>query len=180
MAKPFRVDELLKDQPEDREAFEAFARVPARTVDECQQWLEARGYVVHRSTVGTWKKEFTARCMAERLAGSSGLAAALKTAVTGDFDDVSASAKMVLTNVVLEQVTQLQAEGQLDPLDVQRWTRSLANLVGTEEKQRKLLAEQRAEYEAKQAAAVAAAEAEAKGGAGGEAVVSVIKKAFGL
>ena len=139
--KPFKVDELLKDDPEDREAFEAYARVPGRTVDECHEWLLAKGYNVQRWAVGTWKKEATERWAAERLAGSTGLAGVLKSAIAGDFNDVATAAKMMLTSTVLEQVTQLQTEGQIDPLDVQRWTRSLANLVGTEEKQRRMLAE---------------------------------------
>ena len=60
MPRHFRVHDLLKDCGPDLEALREFARDPARTVDDCHDWLGAKGYVLSRSAVGTWKKEFNA------------------------------------------------------------------------------------------------------------------------
>lgn len=142
MPLPFKVHELLKDHGDDLAAFEAFARPPGRTVDECHQWLLERGYTLSRSAVASWKASFTARCLQERFSRSSELASALTSAAAGGgFEEVATAAKMQLTNVVLEQVSCLEQDGKIDPLDIQRMTRSLANLVNTEERQRKMMAE---------------------------------------
>jgi hypothetical protein len=47
---------------------------------------------------------------------------------------------MQLTQVVFEQAARLEAEGEIDPLNVQRMTRSLANLTGTKERLTQMLA----------------------------------------
>jgi hypothetical protein len=41
---------------------------------------------------------------------------------------------MQLTQVVFEQSAKLEADGEIDPLDVMRMTRALANLTGTKER----------------------------------------------
>jgi hypothetical protein len=142
MPIPFKVHELLKEHGDDLAELEAFARPQGRTAQECHEWLEARGYALSYSAVSGWKAKFTADCLRERFGRSSELAAALRGAVGQDFSAVADAAKMQLTNVVLEQVAQLEQDGKIDPLDIQRMTRSLANLVGTEERQRKMLAAQ--------------------------------------
>jgi hypothetical protein len=143
MPRQYVIDEMLKDHADDREAFEAFARVRGRSVDECHAWLLERGYAVkHRSAVYSWRSAFLARDAMERMSGSAQLAKEIKLAVQGgDFDNVADAAAMQLTQVVLEQATQLQADGQIDPLDVQRMTRSLANLTGTKAALQKMMAE---------------------------------------
>lgn len=135
MATPFKVHELLKDHGEDLAELETFARDPGRTIDECHTWLLAKGYVLSRSAVGTWKQSFDAQVMQERFSRSSELARAIKGAVSGgDFEAVADAAAMQLTQVVFEQAAKLEQDGELDPLDVQRMTRSLANLVGSKAK----------------------------------------------
>lgn len=142
MAQPFKVHELLKDHGEDLAELEAYARDPGRTIDECHTWLLAKGYVLSRSAVGTWKQSFDALLMQERFSRSSELARAIKGAVSGgDFEAVADAAAMQLTQVVFEQAAKLEQDGELDPLDVQRMTRSLANLVGSQLGLKKLLAE---------------------------------------
>lgn len=184
MSLPFKVHELLKDHGEDLAALEAFARAPGRTVDECHEWLEARGYVLSRSAVGTWKSAFTAQCMRERFSRSAELASAVTAAASADFDGVATAAKMQLTNVLLEQVSQLDQDGRIDPLDIQRMTRSLGNLVGTEERQRKMLAErfdrEAAAQMAEAAAAAKAAGKESTGTITAEQLAEVRRRVFGV
>lgn len=142
MGQPFKVHELLKDHGEDLAELETFARDPGRTIDECHTWLLAKGYTLSRSAVGTWKQSFDALLMQERFSRSSELARAIKGAVSGgDFEAVADAAAMQLTQVVFEQSAKLEQDGELDPLDVQRMTRSLANLVGSKQKLISMLSE---------------------------------------
>jgi hypothetical protein len=142
MSKPFKVDEVLKDQPDERAEFEAFARDPGRTIDELHEWLLSRGYTLARSSVHTWKTWFDSQVLAERFSRNSELASAIKGAVeAGKFESVADAAVMQLTNVVFEQAAKLEAEGEIDPLDVQRMTRSLSNLIGGKQRLVAMLAE---------------------------------------
>ena len=139
MPPQFKVHELLGR--EELDALEAFAREPGRSYDEVHEWLLSRGYTLGRTAAGNWKREFDARMMRERFSRSGELAAAIKGAVDGGkFEDVAEAATMQLTQVVFEQAAQLQADGKLDPLDVQRMTKSLANLVTGKAGLMKLLA----------------------------------------
>ena len=140
MGQRFKVHEILGRDELDE--LESFAREPGRTIDECKQWLDERGFVVNRSSVGTWKASFDGEVAKERFARSGDLARAMRSAIDGgDFGAIADAAKLQLTQVVFEQAAQLQADGQIDPLDVQRMTRSLVNLVGSEIGLRKVLAE---------------------------------------
>ena len=56
MPQHFKVHELLSRVELDQ--LEAFAREPGRTVDECHEWLQAHGFTLSRSAVGSWKREF--------------------------------------------------------------------------------------------------------------------------
>jgi hypothetical protein len=142
MPSQFKIDELLKDHAEDREEFEKYARDPGRSIDELENWLASHGYVVSRGAVWNWKQEFDKQVMAERFSRSSELARAIKGAVSSnDFEAVADAAAMQLTQVVFEQAAKLEQDGELDPLDVQRMTRSLANLVGSKQKLIAMLAE---------------------------------------
>ena len=129
MPSHFKVHELLTRSELD--ALEAFAREPGRTVDECFQWMLERGFTLSRSAVGTWKQAFDGQLLAERFSNSGELAKALKGAIQGgNFDDIAEAAVMQLTQVVFESSAALQSGGGVDPLDVQRMTRSLNNLIG--------------------------------------------------
>lgn len=151
MAKPLRVLELLSTAEVGE--LEAFARERRRTIDELHEWLLARGFTLSRSAVANWRDTFDAAVAEERFGRSSELARAMKEAVKGgSFDDVADAAVMQLTQVVFEQATRLEAEQQLDPVDLQRMTRSLANLVGSKVGLVKILANRfDREIEAKQA-----------------------------
>lgn len=140
MPSHFKVHELLSR--EELDELEAFAREPGRTVDECHQWMLERGFTLSRSAVGTWKREFDSQLMSERLSRSSELAKALKaTANESGATAIADAAVTQLCQVVFEQSSMLEANGQIDPLDVMRLTRSLKNLTGTKRDVELLLAE---------------------------------------
>lgn len=142
MAAKFKIDDVLVDQPELLAEFEAYAQPRGRTGDECHVWLKSKGVTVGRTAVYNWLFQFRRQQQVDRLTRSSELAMSIKGAVdAGNFESVAEAAKMNLINVVYEQVSLLEQDGKVDPLDVQRMTRSLGNLVVTEEKQRKMLAE---------------------------------------
>lgn len=129
MSRPHKVHELLSRSELDQ--LEAFAREPGRTIDECHEWLQAQGFTMSRGAVHNWKRDFDAQVLQERFSRSGELARALKSAVADKgFEDVADAAVMQLTQVVFEQASKLEADGEIDPLDVQRMTKSLANLVG--------------------------------------------------
>lgn len=140
MPQHHKVHELLDSK--ELEEFEAYAREPGRTIDECHEWLQVRGYVLSRAAVGNWKRRFDEQVLAERFSRSAELARAIKGAVEGgQFEDIADAAVMQLTQVVFSQAAKLETDGQLDPLDVQRMTRSVVNLVGSKAGLSRLLAE---------------------------------------
>ena len=140
MPHHFKVHELLSR--DELTQLEDFAREPGRTVDECYQWMLERGFTLSRSAVGTWLRAFREQCMKERFSASSELARAIKGAVkSNEFGDIADAAVMQLAQVVFEQAAQLQGDGKVDPLDVQRMTRSLKNLIGGKAELTAMLAE---------------------------------------
>lgn len=156
---------------------EAFAREPARTVDQVHEWLLSRGYTMARSSAGRWMTDFRKRLQAERFGRSAELARAIDGAINRDgIEAVAKGASKQLLQVVFEQAAMLESEGQVDPLDVQRWSRSLKTLIESERHTVKLT-DELAELKRKQTAAVAAAE---KARASGGDVVAVIKEALGI
>jgi hypothetical protein len=56
VSQHFKVHELLDRKELDE--LEAFAREPARTVDECHEWLQVRGYTLSRTAVFRWLHSF--------------------------------------------------------------------------------------------------------------------------
>src|SRR5438046_1431319 len=104
MAQPFKVHELLKDHGEDLAELEAYARDPGRTIDECHTWLLAKGYVLSRSAVGTWKQSFDALLMQERFSRAGELAGAIRDAAkSGGAVAIGEAAILQLSQVVFEQ-----------------------------------------------------------------------------
>lgn len=141
MPNHFKVHELIADAAELAE-LEEFARQPGRTIDEVHEWLAARGYTMGRGSVGRWMASFREQLLRERFSRSSELAKAITGAVKGgEFSEVADAAAMQLTQVVFEQAARLESDGQIDPLDVQRMTRSLANLTATKERLIEMLAQ---------------------------------------
>jgi hypothetical protein len=175
MPLPFKI---LADLPrEDVEALESFSREKRRTVDECHEWLLARGYTISRSAVGNWKMAFEKQLVAERSGRSIELAKALKESLSaGEFSDVADAAVMQLTQVVFEQAVMLEAGGAIDAEQVELMTRSMKNLAGTKGQLTKLLEEQRR----RQKEAVEEASKVAQSGGSGDAVVEKVRQILGI
>src|SRR4051812_36729135 len=114
MAQPFKVHELLKDHGEDLAELEKFARDPGRTIDECHEWLLARGYTLSRSAVGTWKQSFDEQCLRERMNASGGLAKAfMEAAKSGDGMQIPDAAVLQLSQMVFEEAARLASTGDV-------------------------------------------------------------------
>lgn len=178
MANHYKIHELLNAS--ELEALESFAREPGRTIDEIAEWLEARGFVVARSSVGRWKQGFDHRVMQERFSRSSELAQAINGAISKDgIEAVAKGASKQLMQVIFEQAATLEAGGKIDPLDVQRWSRSLKTLLESERAVLKLQ-DELAEVKKKQAAAIEAAEKAAAGGATGEVLVAKMREVLNI
>jgi hypothetical protein len=140
MANHHKVDAELS--PEEIAELEALARKPGCTVNDCHQWLLERGFTISHGAVGNWVSKFRELLMKERFSRSSELAQAIRSAVEGgNFDDVATAANLQLLNVVFEQSARMQAEGEIDPEQIESHTRSLKNLVGTKAQHAKMLAE---------------------------------------
>ena len=128
MSRPHAIEERL--DAEELEELRAFCRERRRTVDDIYDWVLLKGYSIARSSAGTWRQKFEGEQMQERFSASGALARSIKGAVAGgDFNDVAEAATAELTRVVFEQALRLQSDGEIDPLDVQRMTKSLNNLV---------------------------------------------------
>lgn len=171
----FEVHNQLK--ADELQELEAFAREPGRTVDEIHQWLLERGFTMGRSSAGRWMTAFRKQLQAERFGRSADLARAIEGAINREgIEAVAKGASKQLLQVVFEQASMLEAEGKVDPLDVQRWSRSLKTLIESERHTLKLR-EELAQMKRQQSAAVAAAE---QAGRSGGDVVAVIKEALGI
>src|SRR4051812_30447551 len=127
MSLPFKVHELLSG--DELAELERFAREPGRTIDEGHQWLTEppRSFNVSRGAVGNWMKAFRDQLLKERFSVAGELAKTIQTAVTTDnFEAMAGAASRQLATVILEQVSRLQSEESIDPLELQRMTRSLS------------------------------------------------------
>lgn len=171
----FKVHELLSG-PE-LEELRTFAREPGRTVDEIHQWLLERGYTMSRSSAGRWKQQFDEELMCERFSRSGELAAAIRDAASrGGAVAISEAAMLQLSQVIFEQSVKLQADGDVDSMDVRRLTASIKSLMDSTQRAEQI----KREFETRQKAAVEAAEAATRSGASATAVVDTIKKALGI
>ena len=191
MARHFKLDQTLT--PEDLAALRAFALVPGKTIDQCCDWLEAHGYVlhrpgqtsngqtssgqaaasadvIHRSAVGTW---VAAQRATDRFSSSRQLAEAMTEAARGGGVLALTDASLVtLSEQLLAKLMALQAEEVVKTEDLVNISNALRRVVDA-----KSLLE---EFRKQQAEAVAQAERLAKGGGSATSVVDAIKRALGL
>jgi hypothetical protein len=171
MSAKFKVLELLNTS--EVEELEKFCRERSRTVDEVHEWLQAEGFTLSRNACWNWKKEFDGLVMKERFSRSGELARAIKDAVgKGSFEDVAEAAVMNLTQAVFEQSAMLQAEGKIDPDELQSMSKTINNLVGGK---REL-----AQYKLDVKEAIAAGEKIAKEGGSAESVVDKVRQILGI
>lgn len=176
MSSHFKVHEVIKDSAELAE-LESYAREPGRTIDEIHEWLLARGYTLSRTAVGNWKRKLDEIVMQERFSRSGELARAMQSAIDrGGIEAVAEGATKQMTQVVFEQVLKLEQDGEVDPLDVQRWSLALKRLIGSKRE----IEDLKERYESKQAAAVAEAEKVAAAGGDGRSVVDKVRELLGM
>ena len=168
MARHHKVHELLSR--DELDAFEAFAREPARTVDECHEWLEAHGFQISRGAVGNWKREFDAT---DKFRASNEVARALVDAAkAGGTVAVSDAANLKLSQMVFEQLLKLQNDDDVSTKELWALSMAVKNVVQGQRHVEKLKEEV--------AAAIATADRKAKTGATAGDVVATIKQALGI
>lgn len=165
----FQVHKIL-DKGE-LEKFEAFTREkPARTIDECHEWLLALGHVISRSAVGAWKREFD---LTDRFRASNDAARALVDAAKGGgVVSISDAAALQLQQMIFEQMIRLQGEEQVSTRDLQTLSAAMGNVVKSKRHLEKLKSEV--------SEALEVAEKEAKAGGSAEAVVSKVREILGI
>ena len=170
MPRHFAVHQLLKDSPAELESLQEFARDPARTVDDCHEWLQAKGYTLSRSAVGTWKKEFNA---SDAYRASNEVAVGMMAAVAeGGAVSLTDAATLQVGQMVFEQMLRVQQSGQMETKELLNLSAALKNTI-TAKRHVEMLKEQIK-------GALVEAEKEAKAGGSAEAVVSKVREILGI
>lgn len=175
MPRTFKViEELSADELEE---LRAFTRARHRTVDECHEWIQAHGYTMHRSAVGTWKQDDEDQQTAERFHRSRGTVTAIMAAYkeTGSVG-ISDASQLQLSQVLFERILQIDAAGEAESGDLLKLAMALKTNVGTKQGIERL----REEMAAKQKEAVDEAAKVATAGGSGEAVVARMRAVLGV
>jgi hypothetical protein len=162
-------------EPKDREAFDTFVLERLPTVDEATEFLQAKGYRIHRSCVYGYMAALKVKAASET-------SASLIEAVMGKTDtgDVQAANRRLIVTAVQEALLAGAAEGQLQLADVYKAARTMKSVADTERVELAIREEERRIAREKQEAAVAVGEQAAKGGASATDVVATIKQALGF
>lgn len=175
MSNHFKVHELL--DASELEELEAFAREPGRTVDECHQWLQVKGFTLCRSAVGGWKQKFDQVLMAERMSGAGGLASAFMKAAQADGGlQIPDAAVLQLAQMIFEKGASLANGGDVQVEDLNHMALSLQRLMLAKARVEKT----RTEMQDREHKALAEAGEAAKAGATGEQVVTKVRELLGL
>ncbi|WP_051013633.1 phage protein Gp27 family protein [Pararhodospirillum photometricum] len=140
---------------EDLEAFNRLLAGGRLTIDDLQDWLEARGYDISRSAVGRHVKSYSQ--VAERLRQSREVVEALAR----ELPDAATQGKQgrllveMTRGLAFDLLERMQAEGDAAPKDIQALGKAFAELGRAarldqdfEEKVAKLKEQTRREYEA--------------------------------
>jgi hypothetical protein len=177
MSQPFKVHELLKDAPGDREALEVFAREPGRTIDECHEWLLSRGYTMSRTAVANWLADWREQLMRERMSGSGKLASAFMEAAKSDGGlKIPDAAVMTIAQMIFEHGSTLAAGGEVDAKDLATMSLAMQRLMLAKAR----LEATRSEFIEREKAAIEAADKKVKAGASAGSVVEAIKQSLGI
>jgi hypothetical protein len=172
MPRHFKVHELLDRSELDQ--LEEFAREPGRTVDECHEWLLARGYQISRTAVGTWKGAF--QVQDQFRAGNEVARTLLEAAKEQGVANVADAASLQIGQMLFEAMVKGQETGQVDTKDLVNLSAGLKNVITGSRHLEKL----KAEVRERQQLAVAEAEKVAKAGGSNEAVVSKVREILGI
>lgn len=172
MSRKYRVDQVLADlSPTDVDDYQAMLRQPATTIDNLLDWLDERGFSVSRGAVWKHRRNFDEQT--ESLRRSAEMARAfVDVAKTESIESISDAALFRMSQVLMEQSMQLDAEGDLNPKDLVNMTKAIRNLIGGKREVEDLRDRQRE--------ALAQAEQVAASGASGGDVVETIKRALGI
>lgn len=169
MARHHKVHELLSR--EELDELETFAREPGRTIDECHEWLQARGFTLSRGAVGNWKQDFSLKDQIRRASEVS--RSYLDVAKQAGAAEIASASLLKFQQILFEHL--LGADdadaGELMKLSISLKTAVQAGLH---------VEELRKEYDARQRQAVEEAEKAAKGGASGEAVIGKVREILGI
>jgi hypothetical protein len=173
----FRVDEVLVGHDEDREAFEDFARDPGRTIDDCREWLQAKGYVVSRNAVWRWLADYRTQLSIQKTSGASQMANAVMEAArqSGGLGIADAAVQQI-GQLLFEAAAARSMDDQIDPKDLSTMALSLQRLMLAKGR----LEDTRSEMERRQLQAVEAGEAVAKQGGDARSVVDKVREVLGL
>jgi len=164
----FKVHELLSRVELDQ--LEAFAREPGRTVDECHEWLQAHGFTLSRSAVGSWKREFL---LTDSFRASGAAARSLvEAAKEGGAVAISDGGLLQLSQMIFEQMVRMQESGEVDTKSLWALSMSLKNVISGKRHVEKLKGEI--------ADAIAQAQKEAGDGASGETVANKVREILGI
>lgn len=168
MSRHHKVRELLGRDELDE--LETFAREPARTVDECHDWLLAKGYTISRGAVGNWKREFDAT---DKFRASNEVARALvDTAKTGGTVALADAANLKLGQLIFEAMLKAQNDEDVSTKDLWALSMAVKNVVQGQRHVEQLRKDV--------AAAIAEAEKDAKAGGSAEGVVSKVRQILGI
>jgi hypothetical protein len=170
MAHRFKVAEELSR--EELEQFKEFIRERnyARSIDECHEWIQARGYTGGRTAVWNWVQRFA---MEDQYRASSEMANAMvETAKHQGVVAISDATALQIQSMIFQKGLDAQVKGDLSTKDLLGLSLAFKTVVAGKrgvEQLKKEVAE-----------AIATAEKMVKEGAGGEAVVNKVRELLGI
>jgi hypothetical protein len=130
MPRHHKVHELL-DRAE-LDGLEEFAREPGRTVDEVHEWMQAKGLVIGRTACWNWLANFT---IEDRFRASNDVARTLLDAAKEkDTVAISDAATLQLSQMLFEQLSRLQVEGQVQTKELWAASMTIKNLLDSKKK----------------------------------------------
>lgn len=173
MSRHFKVHELLDER--ELEDLRAYAREPARTIDEVHTWLLERGYTLSRGAVHNWKQANDEELIRERMSGAGSLAKAFMEAAkdTGGLA-VPDAAVLQVAQMVFEAGTAMG--GKATPGDLNKMALTLQRLMLAKSR----LEQTRSEFEDREREALAEAGKVASAGGDGKSVLEKVEEILGV
>jgi hypothetical protein len=168
MPKHFKVHELLNAA--ELAELEAFAREPARTVDACHEWMESRGFVIHRSAVGSWKSAFLAE---EKFSAAGQVSrAVIDAAKEGGVESIADATLLTVGQMVFEKSLEMQSQQSVSVKDLVNIGKAINNVIVSKGDVDELKARQKTAIEEASKAAASGADA--------NAVVNKVREILGV
>jgi len=161
---------------DDLAELEAFAAAPARTIEQCQDWIKAKGYTgeISWSAVQRWKQKFD---QLRRNDAASELARSVLDAATRGKTaiDLADASLLTIGRVLFEAASNVD----VDDVDaIRKLATANRNLVATKAGVQQVREEERQQAEAAARRAIEEGRQTAAKGGSGEEVVEAIRKAF--